>query len=309
MANTLKFIIIPFFIATSICTTISAATQIGGPTQMTSGGDGTICVLNTGLLSTTPKTGEEQGTSNNYNCIISTENDSFIISKIERTSLYNDKNEFIGYGPTPSNIELINAVKDIAGNSFILGKNSKTVQENDVALGNDSKTTAVVATSSSTVAGNTYNHAGNNPTSAVSVGDTGKERVIQSVAAGQVSADSTDAVNGSQLYAAYDAINSMYQRQMAGYDSEIKQINHNIDDLKEGAYAGIAGALAVGNLPQPSAPGKNMISGGMGTYKGHSAAAFGFSSLSENEKVIWKMGASFDSNKNSGGAVSFGYQW
>jgi autotransporter adhesin len=205
---------------------------------------------------------------------------------------------------TPNN----NIIAEISNDKILLGSNTSAAN-NDVALGNNSKTTTVVTTASSTVAGNTYNHAGNNPTNAVSVGDKDKERVIQSVAAGQVSATSTDAVNGSQLYAAYDAINNMYQRQMAGYDSEIKQINQNIDDLKEGAYAGIAGALAIGNLPQPSAPGKNMISGGMGTYKGHSAAAFGFSSLSENEKIIWKMGASFDSNKNSGGAVSFGYQW
>ena len=271
-------------------TSIFAGTLIGGPTQMAATGDGTICTLNTGT-STTPTT------SNNYNCIIATEKNAFIIMNTESLNGY------------PNSSTLSTAINNAANNSIVLGKNSLTFQESDVALGNNSKTTAVVATASSTVAGSTYNHAGNNPTSAVAVGEAGKERVIQSVAAGQISATSTDAVNGSQLYAAYDAINNMYQRQMAGYDSEIQQINQNMDDLKEGAYAGIAGALAIGNLPQPSSPGKNMISGGMGTYKGHSAAAFGFSSLSDNEKIIWKMGASFDSNKNSGGAVSFGYQW
>ncbi|MFC6052005.1 hypothetical protein A6M14_09285 [Acinetobacter sp. Ac_877] len=202
-----------------------------------------------------------------------------------------------------------NQIAQITSEYIELGKDSKALNNGDVALGNNSKTRAVSSSTPVTLAGTTYNYAGSNPTNAVSVGNSNNERVIQNVAAGQISATSTDAINGSQLYAAYNAIESIYQRQMAGYDSEIKQINQDIDQLKEGAYAGIAGAMAIGNLPQPSTPGKNMISGGMGTYKGHSAAAFGFSSVTENDKVIWKIGASFDSNRNSGGAASIGYQW
>lgn len=290
MINYILKIIIPLIIYTHFFSITVAGSLIGGSSQMTTSGDGTICTLNTGRSTTST-------TSKNYNCIIATNNNAFIIMNTAESNGY------------PDSTKLDTAINNAASDSIVLGKNSQTLNPNDVALGNNSKTTAVVATASSTVAGNAYNHAGNNPTSAVAVGESGKERIIQSVAAGQVSATSTDAVNGSQLYAAYDAINSMYQRQMAGYDSEIKQINQNMNDLKEGAYAGIAGALAVGNLPQPSSPGKNMISGGMGTYKGHSAAAFGFSSVSENDKIIWKIGASFDSNRNSGGAVSMGYQW
>ena len=46
-----------------------------------------------------------------------------------------------------------------------------------------------------------YTYAGSNPTGVVTVGSVGSERRIQNVAAGLVSATSTDAVNGSQLYA------------------------------------------------------------------------------------------------------------
>lgn len=49
--------------------------------------------------------------------------------------------------------------------------------------------------------GTSYTYAGSNPTGVVTVGSDGKERRIQNVAAGLVSATSTDAVNGSQLYA------------------------------------------------------------------------------------------------------------
>ena len=49
--------------------------------------------------------------------------------------------------------------------------------------------------------GTSYTYAGSNPTGVVTVGSVGSERRIQNVAAGLVSATSTDAVNGSQLYA------------------------------------------------------------------------------------------------------------
>lgn len=49
--------------------------------------------------------------------------------------------------------------------------------------------------------GTSYTYAGSNPAGVVTVGKAGEERRIQNVAAGLVSASSTDAVNGSQLYA------------------------------------------------------------------------------------------------------------
>ena len=292
--------IITFSFCTFVTLEINAAIQTG-PASWGSNNlsQGSICISNIPPddLITTSKftcTIPVENPTNSNNGLTITTNHPVISS----TNLFAD-----------TDIKKAIKIATITQTRIELGEGSNASKDGDVALGNNSKTDTVVATASSIVAGNTYNHAGQNPTNAVSVGDKNNERVIQNVASGQVSANSTDAVNGSQLYAAYDAINNIYQRQMAGYDAEISQINQNISDLKEGAYAAIAGALAIGNLPQPSAAGKNMISGGMGNYKGHSAAAFGFSSLSENEKVIWKMGASFDSNRNSGGAVSFGYQW
>ena len=49
--------------------------------------------------------------------------------------------------------------------------------------------------------GTSYTYAGSNPAGVITVGSAGSERRIQNVAAGLVSATSTDAVNGSQLYA------------------------------------------------------------------------------------------------------------
>lgn len=92
--------------------------------------------------------------------------------------------------------------------AIAIGKDAKAaVAEGDVALGAGSVTRAVTPTSFATINGVTYGtFAGTAPTSAVSVGAVGKERQIQNVAAGQISATSTDAINGSQLYAVADKL-------------------------------------------------------------------------------------------------------
>ena len=86
-------------------------------------------------------------------------------------------------------------------NGVALGNNTKVAHENAVAIGNGSETAAAVATPSATINGVTHNFAGVNPASTVSVGKAGAERTITNVAAGRISATSTDAINGSQLYA------------------------------------------------------------------------------------------------------------
>ena len=88
-----------------------------------------------------------------------------------------------------------------AKNGMALGNNTKVANENAVAIGAGSETAAAVATSSATINGTAHNFAGVNPASTVSVGKAGSERTITNVAAGRISAASTDAINGSQLYA------------------------------------------------------------------------------------------------------------
>lgn len=92
-------------------------------------------------------------------------------------------------------------------NTFVMGNNVTTSLENAVILGNNSTDGDVVGTSSYTFKnGTTVNYAGTTPVSTVSVGAKDKERTITNVAAGRVSANSTDAINGSQLYGAHQMI-------------------------------------------------------------------------------------------------------
>ncbi|WP_373755485.1 ESPR-type extended signal peptide-containing protein, partial [Neisseria sp.] len=104
-----------------------------------------------------------------------------------------------------------------ASNVMVLGNNIADVTiDNNVILGNNSSqksatTAAGLATDvgSATVGGITYGGFAGTPAGIASVGATGQERQIINVAAGKISADSTDAVNGSQLYAANVAVSNM----------------------------------------------------------------------------------------------------
>ena len=96
-------------------------------------------------------------------------------------------------------------VTGVAG--VAIGTNAKANNANDVALGANSETTVAVGTPSASINGVTHNFAGIAPNSTVSVGKSGAERTITNVAAGRISATSTDAINGSQLFAVTEEIN------------------------------------------------------------------------------------------------------
>lgn len=86
--------------------------------------------------------------------------------------------------------------------SVALGDNANATHDNSVALGSQSVSKIEKQVTTATVGINTYNgFAGTNPIATVSVGAEGKERQIVNVGAGEISATSTDAINGSQLYA------------------------------------------------------------------------------------------------------------
>ena len=102
------------------------------------------------------------------------------------------------------------SAKASVGNAIAFGKNANAAHAGSIALGANSATEAAVQTTSATVGGLTFgNFAGNAPESTLSIGTAGKERTITNVAAGRISDSSTDAVNGSQLYATQNVMNNI----------------------------------------------------------------------------------------------------
>lgn len=97
-----------------------------------------------------------------------------------------------------------------ARNATAVGGLANASHANSVALGYKSETKEATKVTEATVGKLTYGgFAGNNPQSVVSVGTEGNERQIVNVAAGQINATSTDAINGSQLYVTNDVINNV----------------------------------------------------------------------------------------------------
>ena len=121
--------------------------------------------------------------------------------------------------------------------AYAIGNNTVADKSNSVALGTNSVTDNPVPTKQVVLNGVTHVFAGENPQSVVSVGSKDRagfggvkyyNRQITNVAAGQVDAASTDVVNGSQLYAAYDEIASMGAK-LAKHDKDIKCLNIRVD--------------------------------------------------------------------------------
>ena len=92
-------------------------------------------------------------------------------------------------------------------NSMAMGRNALTTHDNSVALGADSVSKIEKPVNEATVQSITYSgFAGNTPVATVSIGSEGKERQLVNVGAGEISATSTDAINGSQLYLVADQV-------------------------------------------------------------------------------------------------------
>lgn len=151
-----------------------------------------------------------------------------------------------------------------ANNTYVLGDHVDTTLNNAVVLGSHStaESSDVVNTPSYTYAGGTVNFAGTAPVSTVSVGATNQERTITHVAAGRVSADSTDAINGSQLYGANQQIDNLYNK---------------ISNIGKDANKGDARAAALAALhPMQFDPDNRVqVMGGIGHYKDANALALG----------------------------------
>ena len=163
-------------------------------------------------------------------------------------------------------------------NTFVMGNNVTTALENAVILGNDSTDGDVVGTSSYTFKnGTTVNYAGTTPISTVSVGAKDKERTITNVAAGRVSATSTDAINGSQLYGVHQMIDSLGQSTNAQLQSSISHVEQNISRVESESNKGDARAAALAALHPMGYDPDNRIQymAGYGHYRNANALALG----------------------------------
>ena len=209
--------------------------------------------------------------------------------------------------------------------TFVLGNEVKHTVENSAILGakstarggNGSKTgtlrnlkqdgtqgASTTAGSTGTVSTATVGHMtyggfqGDKADGVVSVGAAGNERRIQNVAAGEISKTSTDAINGSQLYAV-----------AAGIGHKLGDLDNKINKVGKRGDAGTASALAAANIPQAYTPGKSLVGIAAGSYQGQNGLAVGMSRISDNGKIIIRLSGTANSQGKTGVAAGVGYQW
>jgi len=126
---------------------------------------------------------------------------------------------------------------------------------------------------------------------------------VRNVAAGTAG---TDAVNVNQLNAGMqqtlDWSKSYTDQRMDGFDRELRRTDNR-------ASAGIASAMAMAALPQPSEAGRSMAAIGAGSFNGESGMAVGISGISEGGRWIYKFSGTTNTRGEGGVAVGAGIQW
>lgn len=126
----------------------------------------------------------------------------------------------------------------VGASAVAIGRESNATHDNSVAIGAGSVSKKEVPVNRATIGTVTYiEFAGNNPVATFSVGAKDKERQIVNVAAGEISATSTDAINGSQLYAIAQTVENLATNPpsmcLTMYSTDN---NVNIEQIDEGTF-------------------------------------------------------------------------
>ena len=188
--------------------------------------------------------------------------------------------------------------KASAEDAVAIGTNAQSTLKGAVALGSGS-TTATTATkqTSTTVNGIAYNFAGatSDPNMQISVGAAGKERQIKNVASGEVSATSTDAVNGSQLFAVASQIKPI----------QYFAVNSSVAGNKDNSGATGSDSVAIG--PKAKAQAMSSIAlGNNATAAGGNSIAIGNTSSATDKQSPISIGYGATANGDFSIAIGGG---
>lgn len=201
-----------------------------------------------------------------------------------------------------------------ANNTVALGDRAQATTENSVAIGANSVTSVAQGFGSYTLpsaSANPVTFAGANPTGSVSVGAVGQERQIHNVAAGRLSATSTDAVNGSQLYSVANELQRQIDNTAPGQiNNNITNLNNRVGDVEQRVNKVGAGSAALAALhPLDFNPDdKWTVAAGYGHYHNANSAALG-AFYRPNEDTMFSVGSTVGNGNpqlNAGVSIRLG---
>ena len=123
----------------------------------------------------------------------------------------------------------------------------------------------------------------------------------------------TDAVNVRQLEASHDSAvsvaNAYTDSQVTILGDQLESLSYDLRRAGRDARAGTSAALAAAGLPQASEPGRSMIAGGVGVYRGRVGFALGGSYRAPNGQSVYKVGVTYDSSKHVGANAGVGFEF
>ena len=199
-------------------------------------------------------------------------------------------------------------------NTLALGDSARATHENSVAIGAGSITSPAQGFGSYTLpssSAHTVTFAGANPTGSVSVGAAGQERQIHNVAAGRLSATSTDAVNGSQLYSVANELQRQIDNTVPGQiNNNITNLTNRVGDVEQRVNKVGAGSAALAALhPLDFNPDdKWTVAAGYGHYHNANSAALG-AFYRPNEDTMFSIGSTVGNGNpqlNAGVSIRLG---
>ncbi|MDY6172530.1 MAG: hypothetical protein SPH94_04965, partial [Fusobacterium necrophorum] len=219
--------------------------------------------------------GKNSYTVGNLNSIAKETENNFILG--------NDN--IIGYVENNSTLRSGSSIKGKANNNFIIGNKVK-IQEgisNSVVLGNESAVRQATTETKGTVGSIEFGGfagQGKPENGVVSVGAKDKERQIINVAAGKVSQDSTDAINGSQLFS---AVQELAKGTNHYYSVNSKEMGEGSNYKNDGATA--EGAMAAGVKAKASGNQSTSV-GYANNANGDFSTAIGAENIANGERSV-----------------------
>ena len=167
--------------------------------------------------------------------------------------------------------------------STALGNNAKAHAERSTAIGHNANVEAKAAGSVALGEGSVAKEK-----DTISVGDVGHERRITNV---QDPNNLTDAANKRYV------------------DHSVNSVRNELKQTDRKLRGGIAGAVAMANIPTANRAGGTMVGIGVGSFKGQSAVAVGINRASDSNRVHFKMSGSATTSGDYAVGAGMGYQW
>ena len=116
----------------------------------------------------------------------------------------------------------------------------------------------------------------------------------------------TDAVNLRQMEA---GLTGVLTDSMNYTDMRVAQIGFDLAELRDDAFSGTASAMAMASIPQALEPGRMMVGGGVGYYRGEASFGFGLSSAFADGKAVLKVSGTMGANGKGGVAAGAGFSF